>query len=57
MQQEFSKEFGGKVEGKSREAILILERERKKLEEIPDLQVEHNTKRLRQTCFMSISKK
>ncbi|KAI3766840.1 hypothetical protein L2E82_16915 [Cichorium intybus] len=45
--QELSKDSGERAEEKLREAVLILERERKKMEEIPDLQLEHNTKRSR----------
>ncbi|CAN0895995.1 Protein RKD2 [Linum grandiflorum] len=37
--------------GKLEEAIRVLENERKVLEECPDLQLESNTKRLRQACF------
>ncbi|KAL4572851.1 hypothetical protein LXL04_019639 [Taraxacum kok-saghyz] len=42
---------------KLREAISILERERKKIEEIPDLNLEHNTKKLRQAFFKANYKK
>ncbi|KAL4561318.1 hypothetical protein LXL04_033482 [Taraxacum kok-saghyz] len=42
---------------KLREAISILERERKKMEEIPDLNLEHNTKKLRQALFKANYKK
>ncbi|KAI3521775.1 hypothetical protein L1887_11249 [Cichorium endivia] len=55
--QELSKDSGERAEEKLREAVLILERERKKMEEIPDLQLEHNTKRLRQACFKANYKK
>lgn len=48
---------GKESEEKLREAIEILESERKMLEEIPDLQLEHKTKRLRQACFKSNYKK
>ncbi|KAL2492974.1 Protein RKD1 [Abeliophyllum distichum] len=46
--QELGNEEG---EGKLRDAIQILEQERKLMEEIPDLQLEDKTKRLRQACF------
>ncbi|KAL4584059.1 hypothetical protein LXL04_008649 [Taraxacum kok-saghyz] len=55
--QELGKSSGERADGKLREAILILERERKKMEEIPDLQLEHNTKKLRQACFKANYKK
>lgn len=48
--QELGKK-GEENEGKLREAIEILERERKMMEEVPDLQLEDKTKRLRQACF------
>ncbi|KAJ9567310.1 hypothetical protein OSB04_003276 [Centaurea solstitialis] len=52
VQQELAKkDKGERSEEKLREAVMILENERKKMEEIPDLQLEHNTKRLRQACF------
>ncbi|CAA2986806.1 Hypothetical predicted protein [Olea europaea subsp. europaea] len=38
-------------EGKLRDAIQILEQERKLMEEVPDLQLADKTKRLRQACF------
>nr|POE68311.1 protein rkd1 [Quercus suber] len=46
--QELAKEEGEESEAKLSEAIEILEGERKLLEEIPDAQLEDNTKRLRQ---------
>ncbi|CAA2963214.1 Hypothetical predicted protein [Olea europaea subsp. europaea] len=46
--QELRQEEG---EGKLRDAIQILEQERKLMEEVPDLQLEDKTKRLRQACF------
>lgn len=49
--QELGKEEGDESEAKLRDALDILEREKKMLEEIPDLQLEDNTKRLRQACF------
>ncbi|KAI3726885.1 hypothetical protein L1987_66691 [Smallanthus sonchifolius] len=36
---------------KMKEAVMLLEKERKKMEEVPDLKLENNTKRLRQACF------
>ncbi|XP_057951008.1 protein RKD1-like [Malania oleifera] len=44
-------------EGKLRDAIDILEQERKLMEEIPDMQLEDKTKRLRQACFKANYKK
>ncbi|XP_073138149.1 protein RKD4-like [Henckelia pumila] len=43
----------GKDEGEMKvtDAIAILEQEKKLMEEIPDLQLEDKTKRLRQACF------
>lgn len=55
--QELAKEEGEGAERKFREAIDILEHEKKMLEEIPDLQLEDNTKRLRQACFKANYKK
>ena len=55
--QELAKEEGKESEAKLKEAIEILERERKLLEEIPDAQLEDNTKRLRQACFKANYKK
>ncbi|KVI06425.1 protein RKD4-like [Cynara cardunculus var. scolymus] len=51
VQQELGKDTGEREEEKLREAVMILEKERRMMEEIPDLQLEHNTKRLRQACF------
>ena len=55
--QELAKEGGEGAERKFREAIDILEHEKKMLEEIPHLQLEDNTKRLRQACFKANYKK
>ncbi|XP_075521120.1 protein RKD1 [Primulina tabacum] len=52
--QELGKDGG---EAKLRDAIAILEQEKKLLEEIPDLQLEDKTKRLRQACFKANYKK
>ncbi|KAG2679271.1 hypothetical protein I3843_11G044300 [Carya illinoinensis] len=51
------KEEGEESESKLRNAIEILESEKKLLEEIPDMQLEDNTKRLRQACFKASYKK
>ena len=45
------------VDEKLQEAIMRLENERTKMEEIPDLQLQDNTKRLRQACFKANYKK
>ncbi|KAA8542437.1 hypothetical protein F0562_023427 [Nyssa sinensis] len=55
--QELGKEEGEGTEGKLREAINILEQERKLMEEVPDVQLEDKTKRLRQACFKANYKK
>ncbi|KAL4398627.1 hypothetical protein S245_003302 [Arachis hypogaea] len=55
--QELGKEEGRESEEKLRSAIEILEKEKKLLEEMPDLQLEDNTKRLRQACFKANYKK
>ncbi|XP_057809114.1 LOW QUALITY PROTEIN: protein RKD1-like [Salvia miltiorrhiza] len=52
--QEFGKEEG---EGKLQESLEILEQEKKLMEEIPDLQLEDKTKRLRQAFFKANYKK
>lgn len=44
-------------EGKIREAIKVLENERKLLLRTPDLQLDETTKRLRQACFKANYKK
>ncbi|XP_074316399.1 protein RKD1-like [Silene latifolia] len=49
--QELGKEGGDENGEKLKEAIEILEQEKKLMEEIPDLQLETRTKRLRQACF------
>ncbi|KAL4383085.1 hypothetical protein GQ457_15G005900 [Hibiscus cannabinus] len=53
--QELEEEEGGG--GKVREAVEVLERERKMLEEIPDMEMGYGTKRLRQACFKANYKK
>lgn len=55
--QELGKEEGIGAEEKLREAIDILELEKNMLEEIPDMQLEEKTKRLRQACFKANYKK
>ncbi|KAL2935192.1 Protein RKD1 [Bienertia sinuspersici] len=56
--QELGKKGGDACnEGKLREAIQILEQEKKLMEEKPDLQLETRTKRLRQACFKANYKK
>ncbi|XP_065859626.1 protein RKD1-like [Euphorbia lathyris] len=55
--QEMKKVEGEESEGKVKEAIKILEREKKQVEEVPDMQLEHKTKRLRQACFKANYKK
>ncbi|XVF50114.1 hypothetical protein PTKIN_Ptkin04bG0069400 [Pterospermum kingtungense] len=55
--QELQKEEGEESEMKLREALEVLEREKKMLEEMPNLQLEDKTKRLRQACFKANYKK
>ena len=55
--QELGKEEGQESEEKLRNAIEILEKEKKLMEEMPDMQLEDNTKRLRQACFKANYKK
>ncbi|KAL3528388.1 hypothetical protein ACH5RR_007710 [Cinchona calisaya] len=55
--QELGKEEGQGTEKKLKDAIEILENEKKMLEEVPDLQLEDKTKRLRQACFKANYKK
>ncbi|MBA0773051.1 hypothetical protein Gotri_008353 [Gossypium trilobum] len=50
-------EEGEERESNVREAIEVLERERKMLEEMPDMDLEDKTKRLRQACFKANYKK
>ena len=51
------KEEGEESEPKLKDAIELLERERKMMEELPDMQLEDNTKKLRQACFKANYKK
>ncbi|KAJ1401612.1 RWP-RK domain [Sesbania bispinosa] len=50
-------EGGHGSDEKIRNVIEILEKEKKMLEEMPDLELEENTKRLRQACFKANYKK
>lgn len=47
----------GEGENKLKNVLEILENEKKLMEERPDLQLEDNTKRLRQACFKANYKK
>jgi hypothetical protein len=51
------KEQSNESDEKIRNAVEILQKEMKKVEEKPDLQLEENTKRLRQACFKANYKK
>ncbi|XVE54784.1 hypothetical protein DITRI_Ditri03aG0110000 [Diplodiscus trichospermus] len=55
--QVLQKEEGEECERKLKKALDVLERERKMLEEMPDMQLEDKTKRLRQACFKANYKK
>lgn len=57
LKQEWGKEGGQESEEKLRNAIEVLAKEKKLMEEMPDLQLEDNTKRLRQACFKANCKK
>ncbi|KAI3504660.1 hypothetical protein L2E82_46592 [Cichorium intybus] len=58
VKQELGTSSGNGVDQeKLQEAIMRLENEKKKMEEVPDLQLEDNTKRLRQACFKANYKK
>lgn len=50
-------EQGNENDEKIKNAVEILQKEMKKVEEKPDLQLEENTKRLRQACFKANYKK
>ncbi|KAH7529076.1 hypothetical protein FEM48_Zijuj05G0145800 [Ziziphus jujuba var. spinosa] len=54
---ELGKEEGEENESKLKDAIELLEREKRLMEELPDMQLEDNTKRLRQACFKANYKK
>ncbi|XP_054820784.1 protein RKD1-like [Prosopis cineraria] len=55
--KELGKEGDRDSEEKLRNALEILAKEKKLMEEMPDLQLEDNTKRLRQACFKANYKK
>ncbi|KAG5035450.1 hypothetical protein GLYMA_04G169000v4 [Glycine max] len=55
--QEQRETGGHENDEKTRAAIEILEREQRKVEEMPDLELEDNTRRLRQACFKANYKK
>ncbi|WCJ35935.1 RWP-RK domain-containing protein [Euphorbia peplus] len=55
--QEMKRVEGEGSEGKLKEAVELLEREKRQLEEVPDMQLQHKTKRLRQACFKANYKK
>ncbi|XP_024018219.1 protein RKD2 [Morus notabilis] len=55
--QELVKQEGVENESKLKNAIELLEREKKLVEEVPDIQLEDTTKRLRQACFKANYKK
>ncbi|PON57387.1 RWP-RK domain containing protein [Parasponia andersonii] len=57
--QDLGKEEGGHQENDSKlkNAIELLEREKKLVEEVPDIQLDDTTKRLRQACFKANYKK
>ncbi|KAG5605455.1 hypothetical protein H5410_026947 [Solanum commersonii] len=49
--KELEKGVGNRIEEKLKDVIKVLEKEKKKLKEILDMELEKKTKRLRQTCF------
>ncbi|KAH0762782.1 hypothetical protein KY290_018855 [Solanum tuberosum] len=49
--KELEKVRGNGMEQKLKDVIKLLEKEKKKMEEIPDMELEEKTKRLRQACF------
>lgn len=49
--QELEKGGGKGMEQKLKDVIKLLEEEKKKMEEVPDMELEEKTKRLRQACF------
>ncbi|KAI5683774.1 hypothetical protein M9H77_05002 [Catharanthus roseus] len=55
--QEMQNGGGEMAERKSRAILEILEHQKKLIEEIPDMQLEDQTKRLRQACFKANYKK
>ncbi|XP_043705053.1 protein RKD1 [Telopea speciosissima] len=55
--QEMGQKKGEVNEAKLRNAVKLLEQEKKLLEEMPDSELEENTKKLRQACFKANYKK
>ena len=55
--KELGKEEGEENGFKVKEAIELLEREKRLVEEFPDIELENTTKRLRQACFKANYKK
>ncbi|KAJ4977471.1 hypothetical protein NE237_002577 [Protea cynaroides] len=55
--QELREEEGEESEAQLRDAVELLEQERKLMEEMPDMQLEEKTKKLRQACFKANYKK
>ncbi|XP_049367349.1 protein RKD2-like [Solanum verrucosum] len=49
--KELEKVGGNGMEQKLKDVIKLLEKEKRKMEEIPDMELEEKTKRLRQACF------
>ncbi|PHT88355.1 Protein RKD3 [Capsicum annuum] len=49
--KELEKGGGKGMEQKLKDVIKLLEEEKKKMEEVPDMELEEKTKRLRQACF------
>ncbi|XP_060203021.1 protein RKD2-like [Lycium barbarum] len=49
--KELERGGGNGMEQKLKDVINLLEEEKKKMEEIPDMELEEKTKRLRQACF------
>ncbi|XP_059285157.1 protein RKD1-like [Lycium ferocissimum] len=49
--KELKRGEGNGMEQKWKDVINLLEEEKKKMEEIPDMELEEKTKRLRQACF------
>uniref|UniRef100_A0A7N0TX95 RWP-RK domain-containing protein n=1 Tax=Kalanchoe fedtschenkoi TaxID=63787 RepID=A0A7N0TX95_KALFE len=55
--QELGRDEGEGSDEKLKMAVEVLERERKMMEELPDMQLEDKTKKLRQACFKANYKK
>ncbi|GAU38729.1 hypothetical protein TSUD_208400 [Trifolium subterraneum] len=55
--EEMGKKEGPLGDKELRNAIEMLEKEKKLVEEMPDMELEHRTKRLRQACFKANYKK